>query len=196
MSSSERGPINIPVVNVVVSASSSTSVRTSMRVEKKAEDEGVAPGNAALLSLIDDPELLSLIAMNLAANEQCALACSAKLLHLVVSECQREISFMHSAVTDSVEEARASVLPQLKAPPSFGLMFANPGGEQPRKKLKSLVKALPPSMHWVGGEVGTLVGTTPAGGFCAKHAEGYALSLGSFPEATTGSFTVQTDALR
>ena len=150
------------------------------------DEEAEAP---ALLDVIDDPELLSLVVCHLAAHDQCAVGQAAKLFALVVSEHQRETSFMHSAVTDSVTQARETVMPQLKVPPSFGLVFANAGGER-RKKLKSLVRALPPSMHWVGGEVGTLVGTNPTGEHCAKHSHGFALSLGAFPEATVGSCVV------
>ena len=86
-------------VDLVVTAHSSATVSTRVHVATAA-----TPGNAALLDVIDDPDLLSLIVPNLTAHDQCSLARCAKLLALVVTECQREISYMHSAVTDSVEQ--------------------------------------------------------------------------------------------
>ena len=50
-------------------------------------------------------------------------------------------------------------------------------------------------LHLVGGEVQTLVGTnTLDGEYSVSHDNGFALSLGAFPEATVGSFVVDPSA--
>ena len=176
-------------VQVGLRVFSEASVSARLRVCISDDRPTVKSGNAVLLDALDEPELLSLIAGHLAASDQCSLSSTCKLLALIIGENQQELSFMHSAVTTSVEETRTLVMPQLKAPPTFGLVFANPG-RQRTQKLISLVRSLPPAIHLVGGEVETLVGTTPTGEIFSSHDQGFALSLGAFPEASVNSFVL------
>ena len=188
-------------VRLGLKAMSNSSVKARLRVFKESTGPArskVTPGNVALLDVLHDPELLSMVASStaLTAKERAALSGSCKLLCLIVGEITFETTYLASSVQAcSAEDTAGSLAPQLKSPPSFGLCFANPGRQQRRKKLEALVQSLPPSMHLVGGEVQTLVGTnTLDGEYSVSHDNGFALSLGAFPEATVGSFVVDPSA--
>ena len=174
------------------SSSSNVNFRVQAVSDASAPVPHVAPGNAPLLEALDeDADLLFLIVSQqcITTWEQCALARTCKLLSLIVREAAHETTYLSSSVTGSVEEARDAVGSNLRSPPTFGLCFANPGPQR-KKKLQSLVRSLPPTMHLIGGSVQTLVGTTPEGTLTVSRDTGVALSLGAFPEATVGSFVL------
>ena len=181
-------------VKLGVRALSSSSVSTRVRVGNNAQSSNVQPGNAVLLDVLDEPELLSMIAGSLAVRDQLSLGGTCKLFALIVGENHQNTTFLSTTVEQSVEATRDAIAPTLKSPPSFGLMFANPGREGRKRKIKALVRSLPPAAHIVGGEVRTLVGTAPGGDVSVTHSAGFALSLGSFPEATVGSFALAHNA--
>ena len=142
-------------------------------------------------TLLDvDPEVLALALNQLSIREQCAAALTCKIFSIIMAECRLEETYLSSAVSSEVESMRAQLEPKLKSPPSMGVLFANTGRDR-RKELTKLVRSLPPAMHLVGAEVDTLVGTMPDGNLSVQNGSGLALTLGAFPEAEVGSFTIE-----
>lgn len=152
-----------------------------------------------MASILDlDAGFLSSCVYNLDVRTQGAVLCACKLMAVIVNEVRQESTYLESAVTADVDSSLADLLPKLIAPPSMGLMFSTgrlfDTEEERRAAIKKLACSLPPAAHLVGGEVGTLVGTCPDGSLAVRRAprdQGFALSLGSFPEADVSSFVVK-----
>jgi hypothetical protein len=138
-----------------------------------------------------DPELVGIILSFLPARAQCLTLQTCKLFALIITdEVQTEAAYLHSCVTESVESALTSLADKLTGPPTVGFLFCNIGAER-TDALTALVKSLPPTLHLVGGEVATLVGTTPEGLLTVARDTGIALQLGRFPEAEVSSFVAR-----
>ena len=150
-----------------------------------APSEDAATQSVFLMDL--DNETISLALDSLAAHDQARAAATCKLFALLVHEKQKDETFLVSAVTNSVEETRDVLAPKLTAPPTSGVIFSNEIGAARRTAIKALVRSLPPHSRIIGAEVNTLVGMHD-GELAIEDHSGFALSLGAFPEAQTGSF--------
>eukprot|EP00930_Biecheleria_cincta_P072546 TRINITY_DN59927_c0_g1_i1.p1 TRINITY_DN59927_c0_g1~~TRINITY_DN59927_c0_g1_i1.p1 ORF type:complete len:407 (-),score=75.86 TRINITY_DN59927_c0_g1_i1:202-1422(-) len=149
---------------------------------------------AALLDL--DTGFLSSCLSRLAAHSQGASVCACKHFAVIVSELRQESTFLKSAVTEDVDATLAELTPKLVSPPSVGVLFAgsrlSANSEERSAALKKLVCSLPPAIHLIGGHARTLVGTCPDGTLSVRPDDGFALTLGSFPEADVKSFVVKS----
>lgn len=148
----------------------------------------------AILDL--DTGFLSSCLSRLAAHAQGASVCACKHFAVIISELRQESTFLKSAVTEDVDTALAELAPKLVSPPSVGVLFAGSShaanSEERRADLKKLVCSLPPAIHLIGGHAKTLVGTCPDGSLSVRPDDGFALTLGAFPEADVKSFVVKS----
>ena len=167
-------------------------------------------------TLLDlDTEILCNIFSQLHANAQAATSCSCKLAWLLCSEVQRDVAqatFLNSQVKfnlkscppERVLDSMRELASQMTAPPTMGLLFTTPrlfawnkeqcSAKGRRAACTRLVRQLPPSVHLIGGEVDTLLGTCADGSLATVRGRGYALTLGGFPEAPAGSFIVESSS--
>ena len=160
-----------------------------------------------------DTEVVSMCLSHLEAHSQGACMRVCKLFWLLLTEVQSEptSSFLISTVIPSTQSDESDpgplksavrrLSPQLAAPPTMGMLFTTPRvfATAAERKLETtdLVRALPPCMHLVGGQVDTLLGTQPDGTlavFRGRGVGGCALTLGAFPEAVVSSFAVNSRA--
>jgi hypothetical protein len=170
----------------------------------------------SVLTLFDlDTEILCNIFSQLRAHNAAATSCSCKLAWLLCSEVQRDVAqatFLSSQVKfnlkscppERVLDSMRELASQMTAPPTMGLLFTTPrlfawnkeqcSAKGRRAACTRLMHQLPPSVHLIGGEVDTLLGTCADGSLATVRGRGYALTLGGFPEAPAGSFIVESSS--
>ena len=144
-----------------------------------------------LLDLDNEAVALSLSFLSVRDAARATAVC--KLFALLVGEHHKDSTFLTSAVATSVAELQTAMAPKLASPPSFGVLFSNPDGDarsgsRRRRDIAALVRSMPPHARMIGGEVDTLLGTTPDNEMSVRRADGFAMSLGAFPEADITSF--------